>query len=147
MRAASYTSADLHRLLAHRHPFLLVDHVDVVEPGRRVVGTKLLSASEWWAQSDVAAPFPFVLVLEALAQTSGALLEHLTDGAQGAIAYFMGANCVRLRTAARAADRLTLDVSLAHWRRGICRTKGVARLGNGAVVMTAQLTTIVRGIA
>ena len=74
MRPASYSSADLHRLLAHRHPLLLVDRVVVLEPGRRVVGTKLLSASEWWAQSDVAAPFPFVLVLEALAQTSGASL-------------------------------------------------------------------------
>lgn len=143
----SYDSAALHRLLAHRHPLLLVDRVEVIEPGHHVIGTKLLSAAEWWAQSDMAAPFPFVLIVEALAQTSGALLEHLTDGAQSAIAYFMGAHHVRFRAAARAGDRLTLDVTLLQWRRGVCRTRAVARLADGTVVTTAQLTTIVRGTA
>jgi 3-hydroxymyristoyl/3-hydroxydecanoyl-(acyl carrier protein) dehydratase len=59
----------------------------------------------------------------------------------------MGADRVRFRAAARAADRLTLDVSLIQWRRGVCRTKAVARLGSGTIVVTARLTTIVRGAA
>lgn len=147
MIGRSYDSADLYRLLAHRHPLLLVDRVDVIEPGRHVIGTKLLSAAEWWAQSDTAAPFPFALVLEALAQASGALIEGLTDGAQGAIAFFMAAHHVRFRVPARAGDRLTLDVALLQWRRGVCRTRAVARLANESVVATAQLTTIVRGTA
>jgi 3-hydroxymyristoyl/3-hydroxydecanoyl-(acyl carrier protein) dehydratase len=40
---------------------------------------------------------PFSLVLEALAQTSGALIADLTEGSAGAIAYFMGADHVRQR--------------------------------------------------
>ncbi|HEY4307597.1 MAG TPA: 3-hydroxyacyl-ACP dehydratase FabZ family protein [Gemmatimonadaceae bacterium] len=144
---SSYSSEGLHRLLPHRHPLLLVDRIDVLEPGKHVVGMKLLSASEWWAQEDRAAAFPFTLVLEALAQASGALIAGLTVGAQGAIAYFMGADHVRFRAPARAGDRLSLDVTLLQWRRGICRTRGVARLTDGSVVTTAQLTTIIRGVA
>ena len=147
MSLRTYDSADLHRLLAHRHPFLLVDRVDVIEPGRHVIGTKLLSAGEWWAKPDPMAAFPFSLALEALAQASGALVEGLTDGAAGAIAYFMGVHHVRIRTAAHAGDRLTLDIALIQWRRGLCRTRGVARLADDAVVVTAHLTTIVRGTA
>jgi len=85
------------------------------------------------------------LVLEALAQESGALIEGLADVAAGAVAYFMAANHVRFRNAAHAGDELTLDITLRHWRRGVCRTRGVAMLTNGAIVATAELTTIIRG--
>ena len=98
-----YDSAELHRLLAQRQPFLLVDRIEVIELGQHVVGTKLLSATEWWARADLTAAFPFTLVIEALAQTSAALIEGLIDGAHGAIAYFMGAYHVRFRASARVA--------------------------------------------
>ena len=137
MTRSHYDARDLEALLPHRYPFLLVDRIDVVEPGRRVVGFKRLSSSE--SCPDI----PLVLVLEALAQTSGALVRELAGGSAGAIAYFMGANHVRFRHGARAGDDLRLDVRLTHWRRGLCRTHGVATVGERAIV-TAELTTIVR---
>ncbi|MHB1863911.1 MAG: 3-hydroxyacyl-ACP dehydratase FabZ family protein [Gemmatimonadaceae bacterium] len=132
-------------MVAHRFPFLLVDRVRVVEPGRRVVGTKRVSAGEWWCdpRTPVAAAMPFGLVIEALAQTAGVLLRDLTDGAPGALAYFMGADQVRLRRPARPGDELTLAVTLRQWRRGICRTRAVATV-DGAPVARALLTIIVR---
>ncbi|HET7551872.1 MAG TPA: 3-hydroxyacyl-ACP dehydratase FabZ family protein [Gemmatimonadaceae bacterium] len=139
-------SPALHALLAHRFPFLLVDRVRIVEPGRRVVGTKLVSAGEWWCdpRTPTTAAMPFSLVIEALAQTSGALLRDLTDGAPGVLAYFMGADQVRLRRPARPGDELTLAVMLQQWRRGICRTRAVATV-EGALVARALLTIVVRG--
>jgi hypothetical protein len=44
-------------------------------------------------------------------------------------------------------DELRLDVSLRHWKRGICKTRGVATLATGEVVVTAELTTVVRGVS
>ncbi|MDE3152945.1 MAG: beta-hydroxyacyl-ACP dehydratase [Gemmatimonadota bacterium] len=141
-------SAVLLGLLPHRHPFLLVDRVEIVEPGRRVVGFKRVTSNEWWMEGATplaAASFamPHALVLEALAQTSGALVRDLLDGADRALAYFMGASRVRLRQAARAGDELKLDVSLVKWRRGICRARGAATV-QGRVVLTAELTTAVQ---
>lgn len=144
MDGQRYDTAAVQALLAHRYPFLLVDRIDVVETAKRVVGTKQVSAGEWWADGSSAAVMPFGLVLEALAQTSGALVHDLAAGIQGAVAYFMGADRVRMRRVPRVGDELKLEVSLRLWRRGLCRTHGVATI-DGAVVLTADLTTIIRG--
>jgi 3-hydroxyacyl-[acyl-carrier-protein] dehydratase len=138
-----YEGAALDSLLPHRYPFLLVDRIDVIEPGKHVVGCKQLSGSEWWSDDRATGTMPFALVLEALAQTSGALIPDLIGASESTTAYFMGADRVRFRQPARAGERLWLDVTLQQWRRGICRTHGVATI-NDAVVLTATLTIVVR---
>ncbi len=132
-------------LLPHRYPFLLVDRVVVLEPGRRAVGSKRVSAGEWWCDpaNGALAAMPFSLVIEALAQTTCALLQNGVDSARGAIAYFAAADRVRLRRAARPGDHLQLAVTLRAWRRGVCRTDGVATV-DGQVVASATLTTMLR---
>jgi len=146
MIARTYDATAVQALLAHRYPFLLVDRIDVITPGRHVVGSKRVSAGEWWSAGNDAAVFPFCLVIEALAQASGALAVDLVDGAERAVAYIMAADRVRFRRPAHAGDELRLEVTLRQWRRGVCRMRGVATVG-GAVVATAELTTIVRGVA
>jgi 3-hydroxymyristoyl/3-hydroxydecanoyl-(acyl carrier protein) dehydratase len=138
----------LQALLPHRYPFLLVDRIEVAEPGRRVTGYKRVTGSEWWNEGgslagDATPAMPHSLVLEALAQTSGALVRDLLDGAENARAYFMAANRVRIRRPAAAGELLSLDVSLVSWRRGICRARGVATV-QGATVLSAELVTVVR---
>lgn len=134
----------IHALLGHRHPFLLVDRIDVVEPGRRVIGMKRISSGEWWCEGHDAGSieFPFSLVIEAMAQTTGALIRDLAGVTGGGIAYFMGVNHVRLRTFARPGDELTMELTLRLWRRGICRAHGVARVSRG-LVASADLTTVI----
>ena len=142
----TFDATALLALLPHRYPFLLVDRIDVVHPGRQVVGFRQLTRTDWWLRPGADATMPFSLVLEALAQTSGALIPDLADGAPGAVAYFMGADRVRQRQSARSGDELRLDVSLVRWRRGLCRVKGAATV-NSALVLSAELTTMVRGTA
>jgi len=140
-----YDAEQLQTLLPHRYPFLLVDRIDVVRPGQQVVGYRRLTCTDWWLQAGNAA-MPFSLVLEALAQTSGALIHDLAESATGTVAYFMGADRVRQRKAATSGDELRLDVSLIRWRRGLCRARGIATV-EGALVMSAELTTMVRANA
>ena len=75
--ARRYEGAALDSLLPHRYPFLLVDRIDVIETGKRVVGSKQLSGSEWCSNEPSMIAMPFCLVLDALAQTSGALIPDL----------------------------------------------------------------------
>jgi 3-hydroxyacyl-[acyl-carrier-protein] dehydratase len=137
-----YDTTGVQELLPHRYPFLLVDRIEVIDPGKHVVGTKRLTGGEWWA-SRGDAEFPFTLLIEALAQTGGALIPDLASGIPGAIAYFMGVDRVRIRGAAHAGDLVRFDVMLRQWRRGICRTHATAAI-DGAFIMSANLTTIVR---
>lgn len=138
----SYDAAALQRLLPHRYPFLLVDRIDVQQPGQLVCGYRRLTRTDWWLGGHDTA-MPFSLVLEALAQTSGALIPDLADSSPGAVAYFMGADRVRQRHQPVAGDLLQMEVSLLRWRRGLCRTRGVATV-DGTLVMSAELATMVR---
>jgi 3-hydroxyacyl-[acyl-carrier-protein] dehydratase len=138
-------SAAIHALLGHRYPFLLVDRIVIVEAGRRVVGTKRISSGEWWCEGHDAGSiqFPFSLVIEAMAQTAGAIIRDLIDGAEGAVPYFMGANHIRLRQVARPGDEITMTLTMRQWRRGVCKTHGVATV-DGRLVASADLTTVIR---
>ncbi|MFS8640865.1 MAG: 3-hydroxyacyl-ACP dehydratase FabZ, partial [Symbiobacteriaceae bacterium] len=57
-------------IIPHRHPFLLIDRVLELEPGRRVVAVKNVSVNEPVFQGHYPGNpiFPGVLILEAMAQ-------------------------------------------------------------------------------
>ena len=142
---ATMDSAAILTVLAHRYPFLLVDRIDVIDRGRRVEGTKRVTGSEWfgaaWRPGDAA--MPNMLVVEALAQTSAALLLGLVNSTEGVVGYFAALERVKFRDPAVAGDTLILDVELTTFRRGVAHLKGRATV-NGRRVVSAGFTTIVR---
>lgn len=133
------------KVLAHRYPFLLVDRIDVLVPGKRVEGLKRVTGgesfgSEWPPEHAV---MPNMLVVEALAQTSAALLLGLVDTTDGVVGYFAALEHVKIREPARAGDTLVLSVELANFRRGVAHLRGLATV-DGRRVVSASFTTIVR---
>lgn len=141
------TETDVLSLLPHRYPFLLVDRVTEVEPGKRAVGVKRVTSGEWSSGTSAAligvSGMPHTLIVEALAQLTAAILIGLVDGADGTVGYFLGIDRVRFRGAAMPGDDLRLEVELRQFRRGMCRTHGVASL-DGRTIVSADLTTVVR---
>jgi 3-hydroxyacyl-[acyl-carrier-protein] dehydratase len=135
------------KLLPHRFPFVLVDRISVAEPGRRVLGTKLVTAGEWSlvgsSGDGKSMLMPHLLIVEALAQVSAALFVSLLPSSRDVIGYFMALDRVRFRGHVVAGDELSLSVSLKQFRRGVCKTRGVARVGALQVVQ-AELTTVLR---
>lgn len=135
-------------VLAHRYPFVLIDRLRVVEPGRRALGLKRITGSEWLG-NDASVPggaMPGLLIVEALAQTSAGVLVGLLDGSSGAIGYFAAASRVRFRTLPRPGDTLLLSVELVQYRRGVAKLKGVATV-DGVLAASAEFTAVVRGRA
>ena len=63
---------EIQTLLPHRSPFLLVDRIVELEPGKRAVGIKNLTGNEWYFNGH--AVYPPVLLLESLAQVGGIVL-------------------------------------------------------------------------
>ena len=141
---------DVMGLLAHRYPFLLVDRITRVESGRRAEGVKLVTGDEWLCRGQampgraaVPLAMPNLLVVEAIAQLSGAILLGLVEGCAGAVGYFVGFDGVRFRGEARPGEELRLETELISFRRGICRTRGAAWVG-GRRIVRARLTTVIR---
>jgi 3-hydroxyacyl-[acyl-carrier-protein] dehydratase len=63
---------EIQSILPHRYPFLLVDRIVELEPGKRGVGIKNLTGDEWCLNGGDA--YPPVLLLESLAQVAGIVL-------------------------------------------------------------------------
>jgi 3-hydroxyacyl-[acyl-carrier-protein] dehydratase len=137
---------DVETILPHRYPFLLVDRVTALTPGRRAEGIKRVTGGEWCIDAMIGAPSAGLaggLVVEALAQLSATIMLGLVDESAGAVGYFIGADRVRFRGAAKAGDELRLIVELLRFRRGICRTRGEAWVGDRRIVR-AELTTVIQ---
>ena len=139
-------AADLMGVLAHRYPFLFVDRIRVVQPGRSALGLKRVTGGEWFGTASAwpDPEMPGMLVIEALAQTSAGVLLGLLDGPAGVIGYFAAADRVRFRTLPRAGDTLLLSVELIWFRRGVARLAGTATVA-GQLAASAQFTAVVRG--
>ncbi len=139
---------DVLDVLGHRYPFLLVDRLRVVQPGRRALGLKRVTAGDWWSEAADSGMWemPGTLVVEALAQTSAAVLIGLLKGSSGAVGYFASADRVRFRSLPRVGDTLILSVELVWYRRGVARLRGAASV-DGRLAVSANFTTVVRGRA
>ena len=126
--------------LPHRYPFLLVDCVDEVVPGERIVGRKNVSANEpFFAGHFPGRPvMPGVLIVEALAQCGGLLLMGGLEDPEEKVIYFLAVDDVKVRRPVVPGDQLRLELELLQGRGCRGRLKGVARV-DGKVVAEATI--------
>ena len=117
----------IRKIIPHRYPFLLVDRVDELEPGKRAVGRKNVTANEEFFQGHFPdyPVMPGVLIVEAIAQVGAVALLSLEEH-QGKIAFFAGINNVRFKRQVKPGDTLHLEVELKQIRRGIGSGEGIA---------------------
>jgi 3-hydroxyacyl-[acyl-carrier-protein] dehydratase len=126
----------IQRLLPHRPPFLLVDRVVALEPGRRLVAWKGVTMNEpFFAGHFPGHPvMPGVLILEALAQAA-ALLAMMSLGPEeaGKLTYLMGIDGARFRKPVVPGDRLELHVEVTKQKGPVWKERGTAVVDGQAV--------------
>ncbi|MBP1934969.1 3-hydroxyacyl-ACP dehydratase FabZ [Ammoniphilus resinae] len=118
-------------IIPHRYPFLLVDKVLELEPGKRAVGIKNVTANEQFFQGHFPdyAVMPGVLIVEALAQVGAVSVLSLEEN-KGKIAFFAGIDNFRFKEQVRPGDTLTLEVEMTTIRRGIGKGHAIAKVGD-----------------
>jgi 3-hydroxyacyl-[acyl-carrier-protein] dehydratase len=118
-------------ILPHRAPFLLVDEVLELEPGKRVVARRAVNADDWWFPGHFPdrPVMPGVLIVEAMAQT-GAVAVLVEQENRGKIAFFAGIDDCRFKRVVEPGDTLTLTCEIDTVRGPIGRGKATASVGD-----------------
>jgi len=124
---APLDSLAIRNIIPHRYPFLLVDTVVELEPGRRAVGIKNVTANEDFFQGHFPEypVMPGVLIIEAIAQVGAVAMLSDPDRA-GQIALFAGIDKVRFKRQVKPGDTIRMEVDLCQVRRNIGTGSGVA---------------------
>ena len=120
---------DILRILPHRYPFLLVDRILEIEPGKRVVGQKCVSYNEPFFKGHFPghAIMPGVLILEAIAQV-GAVLLLSRENSEGDLPCLTCIQRAKFRHPVMPGDLLTISVKIIRLRGNAGWAKGEARV-------------------
>jgi len=118
-------------ILPHRAPFLLIDEVTELEPGRRVAARREVRADDWWVPGHFPerAVMPGVLIVEAMAQT-GAVAVLVKEENRGRIAFFAGIDDCRFKRVVEPGDVLSLTCEIETVRGPIGRGRAEAYVGD-----------------
>jgi len=137
--------SEIGRILPHRYPFLLVDRVIELEPEKRIVAVKNVSANEEFFQGHFPENpvMPGVLQVEALAQTAGLLLSRYVRVGER-MAALVGLDGVKMRRPVVPGDRLLLNVEVRKIRRALGVCEGVATVGGEVAAEATLLFGLIR---
>jgi 3-hydroxyacyl-[acyl-carrier-protein] dehydratase len=131
---------EIQKILPHRPPFLLVDRILELEPGKRIVGIKNVTMNEPFFVGHFAnfPVMPGVLIIEAMAQTGGVLA--LRDEAIGSdkLVLFAAIEEAKFRRPVVPGDTLRLELEVLQRHTSFARMKGRA-LVDGKVAAQAIL--------
>jgi 3-hydroxyacyl-[acyl-carrier-protein] dehydratase len=138
---------EIQRLLPHRYPFLLVDRILEVEPGRRIVGLKNVTANEYFFQGHFPGRpiMPGVLIIEVVAQVGGILALLSTPDNQGNPSVFlMGVDKVRFRQPVVPGDQLRIEVETLRGGKKFWKMQGKAFVGETLVAEGEVIASVGR---
>src|SRR5437660_3326087 len=124
------TITEIMKILPHRYPMLLVDRVLEIDPGKRIVGIKNVSANEQFFQGHFpgAPVMPGVLIVEAMAQCAAVLILRDIPNREEKLFLFGGVDKARFRKPVVPGDQLRLECDILQKRANTVKVRGVAQV-------------------
>ena len=139
--AQQYNINQIMAQLPHRYPFILIDRILDLVPGKKVVALKNVTINEPFFQGHFPENpvMPGVLIVEAMAQAGGVLAyESLPEEKRGLFYYFMGIDKVRFRQPAVPGDQLIFNIEFLKQRLNAVKMAGKVTVED-KVVMEGEM--------
>jgi 3-hydroxyacyl-[acyl-carrier-protein] dehydratase len=121
------SNVEIQNIIPHRYPFLLVDRVLELEPGKRIVAIKNVTANEPFFQGHFPGfpIMPGVLIVEALAQTAG--IAAASEGGQsGKRGVFASIDELKFKKQVYPGDTLRLEAEILSSKMGVVKARVAA---------------------
>ena len=121
------------KLIPHRYPFLLIDRILKIEPGKKAVALKNVTMNEnfFVGHFPTKPVMPGVLIIEAIAQAAAVFLIHDTNAdMNNKLIYFTSIENAKFRKTVEPGDALIIEVSMIQSRGNICKMRGEVKVNN-----------------
>jgi beta-hydroxyacyl-ACP dehydratase FabZ len=136
---------EIMKILPHRYPFLLVDRILEVEPGKRIVGIKNVTFNEEFFQGHFPGNpvMPGVLIVEAMAQVSAIALHGIIPDQEHRILYLSAVDRCKFRRAVVPGDQLRIEATVIALKSRVCKCRAVATVAGQLCAEAELLSTLV----
>jgi beta-hydroxyacyl-ACP dehydratase FabZ len=130
---------EIRRILPHRYPFLLVDRILELEPGR-IVGIKNVTVNEPFFPGHFPdfPVMPGVLIVEAMAQTAGVLVLKSISDRESKLVYLVSIERAKFRKPVVPGDQLRIEMSVIRRKGSVAKMAGRATV-DGVLVAEAEV--------
>ncbi|MCE3268802.1 MAG: fabZ [Burkholderiales bacterium] len=133
---------EIMKQIPHRFPFLLIDRVLELEPGKRIRMLKNITINEPFFTGHFPGfpVMPGVLIVEAMAQSAG-VLSVLTNGPRKAneLYFFAGIDNAKFKRQVIPGDALHIEVKMIKITMGIGKYRAQAFVGDDLVAQADLL--------
>ena len=145
MKGFSLNCVELQEYQQNRYPYLMIDHVDEVIPGKSAKGYKNLTMNEWFFPKHFpgAPNMPGALQLEALAQMLTIAITTL-PGNKGKTTRFISTS-LKFRKEIVPGDKLVIETKVNFWSRGVVKGVGTGYT-KGTIACEAEMTITIPDI-
>jgi 3-hydroxyacyl-[acyl-carrier-protein] dehydratase len=139
---------DIIKILPHRYPFLLVDRITELEPGKRITGIKNVTINEPFFQGHFPGNpiMPGVLIVEAMAQVGGVLaglsMPEMAEKEGKRTLFFMSMDKVKFRKPVVPGDRIVFEVTPLRTGTRVWKMAGKAFVEDDLVAEAELVATI-----
>ena len=132
----------IQKILPHRYPFLMIDRVIKVDPGRTLTAIKNVSVNEPFFEGHFPRRpvFPGVLMLECIAQASAILASLMIDvtASRKNVYLFAGVDKARFKRPVGPGDQLFIDIEFVRHIKKLWRCFGTIKV-DGELACSADV--------
>ncbi len=138
------TQEEIKKIIHHRDPFLLIDTIEEMDEGKKVVATKHMKEDEFWFKGQFPdyPVVPGVLMLEMMAQAGAVSMLALPEN-KGKLGFFGGVKEAKFRRQVVPGDTLRIEVEIIKVKGPVGVGKGVCTV-NGEKAVSAEITFAIK---